>query len=211
MNDSLDQCLELLSQHPSCLVKPLPEGTVIDYPGTVTPMYRVGDELIPMPSKTINRFPEDALYFRSKIAQLRIFSEGENSWQLNNGWHIDHPEYWGSESVVEHLLGSEEELDDEPEHPFQYFRNCIFIGNSSADGGDLLGMDLHPDRLGWIMNMHYQDWVGGGGFPLIAKSFMEWLTRPIKHGADAEEHYWYCSDFQKIGPALPDDSEYAMQ
>jgi hypothetical protein len=143
--------------------------------------------------------PGDVLAFYRSFEKCELLSVGPEPWRLHNSWQMAE---WPFFRSVNERFGCEAE----PDRP-EYFDQCYEIANSMTIGQDGVGIDLHPDRFGWMFYM----WVESpepSGFPVIAHSFTEWLERTLDHGASAEHPYWKIDDFEDLGPANPNDPEW---
>ncbi|MDB6077615.1 MAG: hypothetical protein JWO82_1362 [Akkermansiaceae bacterium] len=89
------------------------------------------------------------------------------------------------------------------------YLNGVFIIASRLTGASShIGIDLHPERFGWIGQYWYQGNLNEGGYPVIAKSFAEWLEQVLEAGNQYKDPYWYMPDFPALGSALPWDDDY---
>jgi len=89
-------------------------------------------------------------------------------------------------------------------HP--HFDNCFVIGESLSGGPDYLVVDLHEDRLGWILVVWYEFNWEDASYPVVAHSFSEWIEKTVESGPDIR--YWKRAEFVDLGPAIPEDIYY---
>jgi hypothetical protein len=143
--------------------------------------------------------PADVLEFFSSFQSCILLGVGPEPWRLRNSWQMQE---WPFFKNVNERFGCEDE-SDRPE----YFDQCYPIANSTIIGQDGVGIDLHPDRFGWMFYMWVED-PTPVGFPVVAHSFTEWLERTLNHGLDADHPYWKVDSFQDLGPANPSDPEW---
>ena len=137
--------------------------------------------------------PPDLALFRCNFIEGKIYH-----------WRIYYTDslLCESDNVNKRLVGSVEEGG------LEYFTDEYLFASSSLRGTDYLGIDLHPERFGWIGNFWYEGNLAEGNFPVVAHSFTEWLERTLDAGPDATCHYWEMPDFKDMGPAIPNDPNY---
>lgn len=89
-----------------------------------------------------------------------------------------------------------------------YLENVFLIATSSVRDVTHIAIDLNPHRFGFIGHYWYQGDLGWGGYPLVAKSFLEWLSKTIDYLPNSDRFYWEVPDFIDLGSAIPNDKSY---
>jgi len=146
---------------------------------------------------TLKKGPEDLAEFRKSFTKGRIFhwDFGFTDTMLCN-----------ADSMNQRMVGC---LED---GGLEYFENVFVLATSTLWGTDHIGIDLHPERFGWIGCYWYQGDLIAGNYPVVAHSFSEWLERILdtgdKAGPDGTSHYWDMAGFVDLGPAIPGSPHY---
>ena len=71
-----------------------------------------------------------------------------------------------------------------------------------------MALDVSEIGFGNIISCSYNNIVDGGGMPIIAHSFEEWLARTLAVGPESQCPYWEMPGFNDLGPAIPNDPYY---
>ncbi|HYC71210.1 MAG TPA: hypothetical protein VEB66_08395 [Opitutaceae bacterium] len=191
----MDQFITRLRQHPGVRLgfrQGPPEADIGQQPQFIkTPQ---GTEARPLKHALV---PPDLREFRAQVKSVALFPPPPNSPPKPNGWTIPSTDYWLSDTVNEALVHSDDDGDE-------YLRRVFVLAHSDRLG--VIGVDTHPERLGWIGFYWYQLNLSDGGYPIVAHGFREWLERTLEAGP--EKFYWEDDRFTDLGPAIPEDSGY---
>lgn len=140
---------------------------------------------------------EELQEIKASLRSFTIFGGAETP--NRNGWKSYRVNDWLGDTANELVFGW-----TGGSHP--HFDGCFVFGESLSGGPDYLAVDLHEDRLGWIVVVWYEFSWEDASYPVVAHSFSEWLEKTVESGPDVR--YWERADFVDLGPAIPDDICY---
>ncbi len=194
MNDLLYD----LAEHTGCRVvwRTAPLESALGEDG---PTVEIKGVLQHLPPKRL-RGPSELTTFREQIISADLFLNPADGPAPANAWRVEPTDTWLYTTVDMWLVGSLELGGVE------YLEHCFVLASSLRGSDRVIAVDLHEERFGWIGYYWYMGDLSEGGFPVIAKSFAEWLERSLASSPDAR--YWEREDFVDLGPAIPNDPNY---
>jgi hypothetical protein len=149
--------------------------------GDLGPTVEIDGVLQQLPAKHI-RGPRELGTFRERVVRAELFPSGEAGAVPENAWRIDTTDTWLYKTVNMWLVGGVD-LGG-----VDYLEKCFVLASSLRGSDRVIAVDLHEERFGWIGYYWYMGDLGEGGFPIVAHSFAEWLTRTLDAGPDLR--YW---------------------